>query len=353
MGILLNVKIKISVMKPKISWIKLVRVAGIIMKLLKLTSDLKIKRKNMQQLWRKQKQHLNKKRTSSFVDNLSSAKLDRILIDVLLRKKRSLITQGKHIPVPLSQCRHHLKLSLRARQKLETDIDELEITLDHANKANSDLQKHIKKLHSDFTDTQNRVAEQQRIASEYREQYGIAERRANALSGELEESRSLLEQSDRARRQAESDLAEAHASVHDMSTANGLLTVAKRKLEGDLSTLHADLDEMLNEAKHSEEKAKKAMVDAARLADELRAEHDHYSNSQKLYKSLEVTYKELHGRYEESHAKANLSGKQALGKLELRFKELEAALGDEANKYADCMKNFRKSERRIGTYLPG
>ena len=29
------------------------------------------------------------------------------------------------------------------------------------------------------------------------------------------------------------------------------------------------------QAKHSEEKAKKAMVDAARLADELRAEQDH------------------------------------------------------------------------------
>merc|ERR1711909_252151 len=154
---------------------------------------------------------------------------------------------------------------------------------------------HIKKLHADYTDTQNRVAEQQRIASEYREQYGIAERRANALHGELEESRTLLEQSDRARRQAESDLADAHEQVQNMSSANGLLTVAKRKLEGDLHTLHADLDEMLNEAKHSEEKAKKAMVDAARLADELRAEHEHYTSFQKQYKSLEVSYKELHG----------------------------------------------------------
>ena len=40
--------------------------------------------------------------------------------------------------------------------------------------------------------------------------------------------------------------------------------MAKRKLEGEVQSLHADLDEMLNEAKNSEEKAKKAMVDAAR-----------------------------------------------------------------------------------------
>merc|ERR1712128_45379 len=156
--------------------------------------------------------------------------------------------------------------SMQAKKKLESDINELEISLDHGNKANSDLQKHIKKLHADYVDAQNRVGEQQRVASEYREQYGIAERRANALHGELEESRTLLEQSDRA---------DGHEQVQNMSSANGLLTVAKRKLEGDLHTLHADLDEMLNEAKHSEEKAKKAMVDAARLADELRAEHEH------------------------------------------------------------------------------
>ena len=35
------------------------------------------------------------------------------------------------------------------------------------------------------------------------------------------------------------------------------------------------MDEMANELTLSEDKAKKAMVDAARLADELRAEQDH------------------------------------------------------------------------------
>merc|ERR1719402_1808445 len=39
--------------------------------------------------------------------------------------------------------------ALRAKKKLEADINELEIALDHSNKSNSDLQKHIKKLHVD------------------------------------------------------------------------------------------------------------------------------------------------------------------------------------------------------------
>ena len=41
--------------------------------------------------------------------------------------------------------------------------------------------------------------------------------------------------------------------------------------------MQADLDNMLASCKNSEEKAKKAMVDAGRLADELRAEQDHVS----------------------------------------------------------------------------
>ena len=41
-----------------------------------------------------------------------------------------------------------------------------------------------------------------------------------------------------------------------------------------MHTIHAEMDEMLQQAKNSEEKAKKAMMDAARLADELRIEQD-------------------------------------------------------------------------------
>lgn len=59
------------------------------------------------------------------------------------------------------------------------------------------------------------------------------------------------------------------------------------------SARQSDLDELLNEAKNSEEKAKKAMVDAARLADELRAEQDHAQTQEKLRKALETQIKEL------------------------------------------------------------
>ena len=49
---------------------------------------------------------------------------------------------------------------------------------------------------------------------------------------------------------------------------------AKAKSEQEMNTLGHDLDEMAAEARMSEEKAQRAMVDAARLADELRAEQE-------------------------------------------------------------------------------
>ncbi|XP_037787098.1 myosin heavy chain, muscle-like [Penaeus monodon] len=237
--------------------------------------------------------------------------------------------------------------ALRLKKKLESDINELEIALDHSNKANADLQKHIKKVQTEMRDVQTRLEEEQRVSSEYRDQCCIAERRAGALAGELEESRTLLEQSDRGRRQAEAELAESQAQVSDLNAQNSSLVLSKRKLEGEMQTLQADLDEMLNEARNSEEKAKKAMVDAARLADELRAEQEHAQNQEKMRKALEVSVKDLEIRLEECEANAIKTGKKAVAKLESRVRELETQLDDESRRHADAQKNLRKCERRI------
>uniref|UniRef100_A0A1L8E5H7 Putative myosin class i heavy chain n=1 Tax=Nyssomyia neivai TaxID=330878 RepID=A0A1L8E5H7_9DIPT len=237
--------------------------------------------------------------------------------------------------------------ALRMKKKLEADINELEIALDHANKANAEAQKNIKRYQQQLKDVQTALEEEQRARDVAREQLGISERRANALQNELEESRTLLEQADRGRRQAEQELGDAHEQLNELSAQNASISAAKRKLESELQTLHSDLDELLNEAKNSEEKAKKAMVDAARLADELRAEQDHAQTQEKLRKALETQIKELQVRLDEAEANALKGGKKAIQKLEQRVRELENELDGEQRRHADAQKNLRKSERRI------
>jgi len=237
--------------------------------------------------------------------------------------------------------------ALRMKKKLEQDINELEIALDHANKANAEAQKSIKRYQHQQKEIQAALEEEQRNRDDLREQLGISERRSNALHNELEESRTLLEQADRGRRQAEQELVDCHEQLNELSASASSLALAKRKLEGELQTLHADLDEMLNEAKNSEEKAKKAMVDAARLADELRAEQEHAQYQEKLRKELESHIKELQVRVDEAEAAALKGGKKTIAKLETRVRELEGELDGEQRRHAEAQKNLRKSERRI------
>jgi myosin heavy chain 6/7 len=107
------------------------------------------------------------------------------------------------------------------------------------------------------------------------------------------------------------------------------------------------MDEMSNEAHLSEEKAKKAMIDAARLADELRGEQDLAQHFEKERKLLECQVKDIQQRLDESETNAIKGGKKAMLKMESRIRELESELDAENRRLADAVKNLRKSERHI------
>jgi len=107
------------------------------------------------------------------------------------------------------------------------------------------------------------------------------------------------------------------------------------------------MDEMSSEASLSEEKAKKAMIDAARLADELRSEQELAQHFERERKLLECQAKDIQTRLDEAEANALKGGKKAMNKMDSRIRELESELDAENRRYGDAMKNLRKSERRI------
>merc|ERR1712115_520824 len=189
--------------------------------------------------------------------------------------------------------------------------------------------------------------EELRQKMEIAEKAGLSERKANALQGELEESRALLDSADRSKKQCDMELAEARGAVNDMTTINSKAGAEKRRLEGAIHTMHAEIDDMLSQAKNSEEKAKRAMVDAARLADELRAEQEHSSSQEKGKRALESQITELEQRLVEANEVAAKGGRNAMAKLESRIRELEIELGSVQSKTSETFKAFQKAERRI------
>merc|ERR1711992_302370 len=173
------------------------------------------------------------------------------------------------------------------------------------------------------------------------------ERKANAAQNALEEARTLLEQADRARRLTEQELSDTNEQLSDQTVQNQGIAGAKRKMESEMQTLHGDLDEMASEAHLSEEKAKKAMVDAARLADELRGEQEIAQAIERDRKLLEVQVKDMQQRLDEAETNSLKGGKKAMNKMETRIRELESEVDAESRRFGDAAKNLRKSERRI------
>merc|ERR1712210_86501 len=237
--------------------------------------------------------------------------------------------------------------ALRIKKKLESDINELEIALDHANKANAEGQKAIKRYQGQLRDTIQGYEEQARGRQEVMEAVGIAERKAGALSGEVEESRALLDSADRGKRQIDAELADARNAVTEMQVINSKAMHDKRGLESVIHTLQAEIDDALQQAKNSEEKSKRAMVDAARLADELRAEQDHVQAESRAKRALDTQLGELEVRLTDAEANAMEEGKNAMAKLEMRIRELEMELGSVQSRTGESYKAFQRAERRV------
>jgi len=237
--------------------------------------------------------------------------------------------------------------ALRMKKKLESDAADLGLALEHAIAGNAETQSTIKKYQLQVRDAQAKVDGESQAKSAAADAKVAADRKAAAMQNCLEESRALLETADRQRRAAEQELADTNENLADLSNVNQSIAAARRKLESEFNQLQGDLDEMSNEARLSEEKAARAMVDAARLADELRCEQELSMALEKDKKLLEAQCKDTGARADEAEVNALKGGRKAMIKMETRIRELESELDAESRRNTDVLKNLRKAERSI------
>ncbi|KAF6357277.1 sarcomeric myosin [Rhinolophus ferrumequinum] len=237
--------------------------------------------------------------------------------------------------------------ALRLKKKMETDLNEMEIQLDHANRNNSELVKTLKRLQQQIKDLQIQMDEDARQHEELREQYNLQERRLSLLQTELEEVRSGLEGSERSRKLLEQEVVEITERHNEVNIQNQSLLVVKRKLESDVQRISNEHEELISEFRSADERAKKAMTDAARMAEELRQEQDHCMHLEKIKKNYEITIKDLQAKMEEAEQLALKGGKRTIMKLESRIKELETELDGEQKQHVETVKTLRKNERRL------
>ncbi|XP_069503641.1 myosin-4-like isoform X1 [Ambystoma mexicanum] len=237
--------------------------------------------------------------------------------------------------------------ALRLKKKMEGDLNEIEIQLSHANRQAAEAQKHLKNVQGQLKDAQLHLDDATRGQDDLKEQVAVIERRNNLQQAELEEMRAALEQTERSHKVAEHELLDASERLQLLHSQNTSLINTKKKLESDSSQLQGEVEEAIQEARNAEEKAKKAITDAAMMAEELKKEQDTSSHLERMKKNLEQTVKDLQHRLDEAEQLAMKGGKKQLQKLESRVHELENELECEQKRGVEAIKGVRKYERKV------
>ena len=237
--------------------------------------------------------------------------------------------------------------ALRIKKKMEADINDLEISLDQANKAHSEANKTIKRYQGQLREAEAAWEQEHRARLDTAEKVSLTDRKALALTTELEEAQSQLDTADRGKLKVDQELAASRAAVAEMTDINQRAVNQRRSVEGEIQALQAELEDVMYQVRNAEEKAGKALVDASRLAEELQSEQSHVTSQEMNKRSRENQLQDLEFKCQESSEAAARNGKAVLTKLERKVQELEIELGGCQSRTSENIKQFHKSERKI------
>ncbi|XP_075435721.1 myosin heavy chain, skeletal muscle, adult-like [Ascaphus truei] len=237
--------------------------------------------------------------------------------------------------------------ALRAKKKMEGDMNEMEVQLNHANRQVAESQKQLKNIQAQLKDEQLHLDELVQANEDLKEHLGLTDRRNLLQQTEIEELRVALEQTEKARKLAELELIDTSERVQLLHTQNTGLINARKKLEIDVTQLQSEVEDAVQELRNAEEKAKKAITDAAMMAEELKKEQDTSAHLERMKKNLEQTVKDLQLRLDEAEQLAMKGGKKQLQKLEARIRELENELEAQQKQSNETVKGYRKFERKV------
>merc|ERR1739848_956685 len=105
------------------------------------------------------------------------------------------------------------------------------------------LQSQVKDSIAKFEDAERRY-------EDVMEQMAVIERRSNLLGGEIEELRNAVEQAERGRKLAETELNESSERSNLLHTQNTALINQKRKLEAELQQTQGEVEESVSECRN-------------------------------------------------------------------------------------------------------
>nr|XP_021531808.1 myosin-13 [Aotus nancymaae] len=186
-------------------------------------------------------------------------------------------------------------------------LDESQAELEAAQKESRSLSTELFKMRNAYEEVVDQLETLRRENKNLQEEISdlteqIAETGKNLQ--EVEKTKKLVEQE-------KSDLQVALEEVENTSLIN-----TKKKLEADIAQCQAEVENSIQESRNAEEKAKKAVTDAAMMAEELKKEQDTSAHLERM------TVKDLQHCLDEAEQLALKGGKNQIQKLENRVEFL-------------------------------
>ena len=109
--------------------------------------------------------------------------------------------------------------------------------------ANVESQRTVRKLLENLRELGARLDHEAEARTEAQERLLAGERKASAARNGLEEARAMLDQSDRARRELEQELADSNETLGEQTCQNQALVAAIRKSDQEITALNVSINQ--------------------------------------------------------------------------------------------------------------
>ena len=229
--------------------------------------------------------------------------------------------------------------AVRQKKKTESTLSECEDQLVAADGECKELKQIVSEANVNLNRSKAELKQMDQTIDDLKEQVSIGDRTAQILHAECEEMKHGLDQADRGKKLAEAELQDAIERSNLLHTQNTALANSKRKTEQALNHVQADQEEVHEDLARAEDKAKKAVLDAAMMAEELKKEQNQSVHMEKCRRNMEATAKDLQQRLNDAEEAAMKGGKVQIQKLDQRVRDLENELDLEQGKTSEAAKD--------------
>ncbi|XP_068605696.1 myosin-9-like [Brachionichthys hirsutus] len=262
-------------------------------------------------------------------------------------KKRSLIKQVREMEMELEDERKQRSAAVAARKKLELDSKELEAGIDMSNKTRDEALKQLKKLQAQMKDLIRELDDARMSREDILSQSRESEKKLKAMETDMLQMQEELAAADRVKRQSQQERDELQDEIGNQAAKSAQAAEERRRLDARIGQLEEELEEEQCNTELTNDRLKKAMLQADQMSVELAGERSASQRVEGARSQLERQNKELKLKLQELEGTIKSKYKANMTTLEAKIAQLEEQLDMETRERQGATKLVRRTEKKL------